>query len=56
MGEFIEYWKTLKPVAQNIIGICMLCMVIIWTVVIRMMNLLDNDNSESDDEVEDIID
>ena len=34
----------------------MLCMVIIWTVVIRMMNLLDNDNSESDDEVEDIID
>ena len=34
----------------------MLCMVIIWTVVIRMMNLLDSDNSESDDEVEDIID
>jgi hypothetical protein len=50
MGEFIEYWKTLKPMAQHIIGICMLFMVGVWTIVIRMMNLLDNDNSESDDE------
>jgi len=46
MGEFIEYWKTLKPMAQHIIGICILCMVGVWIIVIRMMNYVDNQRDD----------
>ena len=42
MADFIEYWKTLKPMAQQIIGICILGMVVIWTILIRMMRHVDN--------------
>ena len=46
MEDFTEYWKTLKPMAQQIIGICMLCMVVIWAIVIRMMNYVDNQRDD----------
>ncbi len=41
MEDFTEYWKTLKPMAQQIIGLCILCMVVTWTILIRMMRHVD---------------
>lgn len=41
MEDFTEYWKTLKPIARQIIGVCILSMVVIWAILIRMMRHVD---------------